>query len=119
MKGIETLAQDFFANQNVCVQPVELAIGEECYVIDPNMIDMDNNFYAIIPVVVIGITTSTRFPDRKYYQFRAHESKADDELNVLLDGENGAYYRILENTSPYIIKINEVIDPQNQQNNNA
>lgn len=109
MNGIETLAKDFFANKNVCVQPVELEVNEECYIIDPTMIDTDNDFYSIIPVVVVRIDLSQRIPGRKYYLFRAKGSKMDDKLNVLMDNEV-PYYKILENTSPYIIKVNEVLD---------
>lgn len=116
MNGIETLARDFFENRNVCVTSVELSMNEECYAIDPQMIDTENDFYAIIPVVVVGIINSDRIPGRKYYQLRAQGSKMDDKLNILPDAPV-AYYRVIENTSPYLIKVNDIVDFQNQQNN--
>lgn len=107
--NIENLAKDFFNNRNVCVEPIELSIGEECYVIDTNYIDIENDFYMIVPVVVAKIVESTRISGRKYYYFIAKDSKDDEELNSIIEGDL-VYYRIIENTSPYIIKINEVID---------
>lgn len=106
---IENLAKDFFSNRNVCTDPVELSIGEECYVVDTNYIDNENDFYMIVPVVVINIVESRRFPNRKYYYFLAKDSKDDEALNTIIEGDM-VYYRILENTSPYIIKVNEEID---------
>ena len=114
MKGIEELAKDFFENENVCSQPKELKIGEEVYIIDQELIDPENDFYALIPCVVAAVYNSTRIPGRKYYWFIAKGSKLDDTLNdkeeVLAGGNVLRYYKFLEHTSPYIFTIKETIE---------
>lgn len=105
----KTLAKDFFENRNVCGDPVELALNEECYVVDQNIVDEENDRYGIIPCVVVRIDQSSRIPGRKYYALRAYESINDEQLNSIEEA-GVKYYRYLENTSPFIIKINNVID---------
>lgn len=108
MKGIQELNYDFFNNTNVCTKPVELCIGEECYVIDTNIIDSETGMYAYIPCVVIRVDESTRIKGRKYYMLQAHESINDAQLNAL--EENGIrFYKYLEHTSPVLFKVNSII----------
>ena len=52
MKGLETLAQDFFSNDKVCDVHKQLNQGDRCFIIDTTLIDPETQFYAIIPVVV-------------------------------------------------------------------
>ena len=109
IRHTDVIERDFFENRRVCVEPVELALNEECYVVDQTIIDMENDTYAIIPCIVVRIDESTRIPGRKYYMFQAHESRNDEQMNS--QEEAGIkFYKYLENTSPYIIKVNEVID---------
>ena len=109
IKNSDQLGQQFFENRNVCVDPIELALNEECYVVDDKIYDEENETYAIIPCKVIRIDISPRIPGRKYYMFQASESKNDVQLNS--QEEAGVkFYKYLENTSPFIIKINQVIE---------
>ena len=108
MKDIDKIGKWFYENPKVCSNPVELALNEECYVIDPNIIDNENNTYAFIPCIVIRVDESTRISGRKYYMLQAKESVNDEQLNS--QEENGIrFYKYLENTSPYLFKINTVI----------
>lgn len=109
IRHTDVIGRDFFENRRVCVEPVELALNEECYIVDQNIIDTENETYGIIPCIVVRIDESPRIPGRKYYMFQAHESKNDTQMNS--QEEAGIkFYKYLENTSPYIIKIKEVID---------
>lgn len=103
MKGIETLAKDFFSNRNVCEAPKELKEGDACFILDTELIDQENEFYAIIPVKVLAVDPRPSvIPGRKYYWFAAEGSKVDEQLNVHKEGEL-VFYKYLENTSPYIL----------------
>lgn len=108
-QGVGTLAEDFYSNRNVCRQePVMLEIGEECYVVDEQHVDEDDN-PALIPCVVLRIDKSPRFPNRWYYVLAAKDSVNDDQLNQLK--ENGiSFYCVKECTSPHLFKILETID---------
>ena len=75
IKHTDVIGRDFFENRRVCVEPVELALNEECYIVDQNIIDTENETYGIIPCIVVRIDESPRIPGRKYYMFQAHESK--------------------------------------------
>jgi hypothetical protein len=106
LNGIETLAQDFFNNKNVCDEPKNLKIGDKCFILDTGLVDNESDFYAIIPVVVAAVDTSSRIPGRVYYWFRAEGSKIDEQLNVMTEPFQGGvlnYYKYLEHTSPYIL----------------
>lgn len=106
--GIETLATDFFSNRSTCrPEPVQLTLGEECYVVDQSMIDEENESYAFIPCIVVRIDQSTRIPGRWYYALQAKDSINDKALNSIKEGDL-LYYKYLENTSPFLMKINEV-----------
>ena len=105
MKGIDKMEDWFFENPKVCINPVELALGEECYVIDPDIIDEENNTYAYIPCIVVRIDPSKRFPWKKYYMLQAKDSVNDTQLNNKIE-HGQSFYKYLENTSPYLFKIN-------------
>lgn len=119
MKGIEELSKDFFENHNVCTEPKNLQIGQEVYVIDPELMDEENDFYAFIPCVVLGMDVSALVPGRVYYYFRAEGSKMDDVLNkypkALDNGGRVFYYKYLENTSPYIFTVTKLHDFTNNK----
>ena len=105
LKGIDSLAQDFFANRNVCEEPKNLKIGDKCFIVDTDMIGPTEDFYAIIPVEVIGIKNDN-ISGRVYYWFRASGSMNDEVLNnisEIVDNKNILYYKFLESTSPYIL----------------
>lgn len=109
MNGIESLASDFFNNKGVCTDPKNLQIGDKAFIVDTNLIDPESEFYAIIPVVVAAVDTSSRIPGRVYYWFMAEGSKIDEQLNVMTEPFQGGilnYYKYLENTSPYILLSN-------------
>lgn len=109
MKGIEKIGTDFFSNINICRDPVQLNLNEECYVIDNSIIDEENETHAFIPCIVIRIDYSNKIPGRCYYMLQAKDSINDEQLNSQY--ENGIkFYKYLENTSPYLFKINTVID---------
>lgn len=108
MKGIDKLCEWFTENPNVCAKEVELTLNEECYVIDPNIIDNENGMYAYIPCVVVRIDMSQTIPGRKYYMLQAKESINDEQLNSLEEA-GIKFYKYLENTSPYLFKINNTI----------
>lgn len=116
MNGIERLAEDFFANKNVCVEPRNLKVGDKCFIIDINIIDEETDFYAIIPVIVARVDISNRIPGRAYYYFVAYGSKNDEQMNnteeTFQNGETLRYYTYLENTSPYILLSNPADDIQ-------
>lgn len=109
MDGIETMAQEFFNNRNVCVEPKNLNVGDMCFIVDDRLIDPETDFYAIIPVRVVAFTTGS-IPGRVYYHLKAEGSKIDDDqLNTQHEVVNGielTFYKILENTSPYIFLSN-------------
>lgn len=108
MQGIDTLAQEFFNNRNVCVEPKNLNVGDMCFIVDVQLIDPESDFYAIIPVRVVALTTGS-IPGRVYYHLKAEGSKIDDQLNTQHEAVKGVgltYYKILENTSPYIFLSN-------------
>ena len=103
------LAPDFFDNHEVCREPVELQVGEECLFLDTNIVDEENDFFAFIPCRVIRIDLSPKYAGRKYYLLQACGSVNDTQLNSIQeDGMN--FYKIVENTSPYLIKIKETIE---------
>lgn len=105
MKDINKLAEEFFSNTNVCVEPKTLKLGDQCFVIDISMINPETDFYAVIPVKVVAVQAS-RFPGRLYYWFEACGSKNDELLNTQHDvflNQQVTFYKILENTSPYIL----------------
>ncbi len=104
MEGIENLMMDFYNNGNLCTNSIELNIGEDCCVIDTSLIDPSSEEYAYIPCTVVGMTNSN-IPGRKYYFFQAKESYDDENLNTITDPSCPVpFYRILENTSPAIIR---------------
>lgn len=108
IKKSDEIGQYFFENRNVCVEPVDLALNEECYVVDQSIIDEENGTYAIIPCIVVRIDESPTIRGRRYYMLQAHDSKNDAQMNSQV--ENGImFYKYLENTSPFIIKINQII----------
>lgn len=109
IRNTQSIGKDFFENGKVCSNPVQLALNEECYVVDQNIIDMENETYGIIPCIVVRIDESSSIPGRKYYMLQAHESKNDKQLNHQEEG-GIKFYKYLENTSPFLIKIKEVID---------
>lgn len=109
LNGIENLAQDFMSNENVCVSQKNLQINEECYIIDITLID-ETGYYAYIPCIVAKKEASPKIPNRNYYYFIAKGSKNDAELNTLHDDTIGNYYKYLEDTSPYIFEVKEIID---------
>lgn len=108
-KGIQTLARDFYENQGMCKDPVNLAVGSEAYVIDIDLIDDETGFYAIIPCVVVDIQPSS-FPGRIYYTLQAKGSKCDEALNTIHHKDGVMVYRFLENTSPYLFDVKNTID---------
>lgn len=107
MKGINELAENFFTNQNVCEEHKELNEGDKCFILDTDIIDEENQFYAIIPVVVAKVDNRPSRFCRKYYWFQAYGSKHGDELlntkQENIDGVALSYYKYLESTSPYIL----------------
>lgn len=109
IRNTQSIGKDFFENGKVCSDPVQLALNEECYVVDQNIVDMENETYGVIPCIVVRIDESPRIPGRKYYMLQAHESKNDKQLNHQEEG-GIKFYKYLENTSPFLIKIMEVID---------
>lgn len=109
MREMDKIGEWFFENKRICSNPVDLMINEECYVVDPTIIDNENDTYAFIPCVVVRIDDSPRIPGRRYYMFQAKDSINDVQLNS--QEEAGIkFYKYLENTSPYIIKLNEIVD---------
>ena len=108
IKGTELLAYDYANNFQVCGPIVDLELNEECYVIDNQIIDEENNTHAFIPCIVIRIDNSNRIPGRKYYMLQAKDSINDQQLNNQEEG-GIKFYKYLENTSPFLFKINEVI----------
>ena len=109
IRHTDVIGRDFFENGKGGVERVELAVNGEYDVVDQSIRDVENDTYAIIPCIVVRIDESTRIPGRKYYMFQAHESRNDEQMNS--QEEAGIkFYKYLENTSPYIIKVNEVID---------
>lgn len=110
MKDMDKIGEWFFENRDVCVEPVNLELGEECYVIDVNIIDEENNTHAFIPCIVIRIDNSPTIPGRRYYMLQAKDSINDEQLNS--QEEAGIkFYKYLENTSPYLFKVNNIIEP--------
>ena len=108
MRSIDKIGEWFYENHKVCSDPVELELNEECYVIDNQIIDEENNTHAFIPCIVIRIDNSNRIPGRKYYMLQAKDSINDQQLNNQEEG-GIKFYKYLENTSPFLFKINEVI----------
>ena len=108
MKDVDKIGKWFFENHNVCTEPVNLELNEECYVIDTQIIDEENDTHAFIPCIVVRIDESARIPGRKYYMLQAKDSINDEQLNS--QQECGIkFYKYLETTSPYLFKINEII----------
>lgn len=107
--GIKTLARDFYENQGMCKPSVNLKIGDEAYVIETSLFDEEQNFYAIIPCVVVDIQPSS-FPDRWYYTMQAKGSKCDEALNTIQHKEGLMIYRYIENTNPCLFDIRQTID---------
>lgn len=106
MKGLDTLAQDFINNENVCDVHKQLNQGDKCFIVDTSLIDPETEFYAIIPVVVAKVDNRPSRFNRIYYWFCACGSKIDEKLNVQQEiiGEGVLYYyKYLESTSPYIL----------------
>jgi hypothetical protein len=116
IKGIETLAKDFYENKEICTEQKMLKMGQEVYIIDPTLVDEENDFFALIHCVVIGSEPS-RFTGRWYYYFKATDDNkiASSQLNVNADREYGWYYKFLECTSPYIFEYTEL----NAENKNG
>jgi hypothetical protein len=108
IKNIETLARDFYENEGMCTAPKQLKIGQEVYIIDSDLIDEENDFFALIHSVVVGGMPS-RITGRWYYLFRATDDNKipKENLNVNADPEFGQYYKILECTSPYIFEYTD------------
>jgi len=109
MKGIQTLARDFYENQGMCKDPVILQVGQEAYFVDISLIDPETDFYAIIPCVVVAVSPG-RFPNRWYYTLKAKDSKLDEALNTINDPDVGLVYRYTECTNPCLFDVQETID---------
>lgn len=117
MVGINTLADDFFANNLVAVEPKFLKEGDKVFLLDPEIVDPETEFYAIVPAKVLLVDPRpSRIPNRMYYWFVADGSKDDSLLNVKQEKFNGqdlVFYKYLENTSPYIFM--EMPTPSNNK----
>ena len=112
IKGTELLAYDYANNFQICGPIVDLELNEECYVIDQSIIDEEQGTYMFVPCVVVRVDVSQKIPGRKYYMLQAKDSINDEKFNS--SEENGIkFYKYLENTSPFLSKIKEVIEPQN------
>ena len=115
IKGQEFLPIDYWNNTQVCANPIELSMGEECYVIDQTIVDADNGTHMFVPCVVIRIDISEKIQGRKYYMLQAKDSVNDDRFNTM--EENGVkFYKYLENTSPFLFKVNEIITTTEDNN---
>ena len=89
-------------NPELCTEHKEINIGDKLCLIDTNVIDIEENTHSIVPVECIYAEFDPRFPRCKWYYFRAVDS---ENLNTIYDNKFPMpYYRILESTSPYIIK---------------
>lgn len=113
VRGTEFLAEDYWLNRQICSDPVELSLGEECYVIDQTIIDEENGTHMFVPCIVVRVDESTKIKGRKYYMLQAKDSRNDDQFNIL--EENGIkFYKYLEHTSPFLQKVLNVIDPNEE-----
>lgn len=109
MNGIDKIGQWFFEDENLCrKEPVMLSMGEECYVLDLDIFDEVNETYTFVPCIVVRVDQSS-IPGRWYYVLQAKDSVNDEQLNSNYDA-GISFYKYLENTSPYLYKINHVED---------
>ena len=89
-------------NSELCKEHIDIAIGEKLCIRDETIINTVTGEYALIPVICIYVEKDPRYPRCLWYYFKA----ADEEsFNTLTDPKfDEPYYKILESTSPYIVK---------------
>lgn len=91
-------------NPELYKEHTDIVVGEKLCIRDETIINTFTGEYALIPVICIYVEQDPRYPRCLWYYFRA----VDDEnecLNTLKDPKfEGLYYKILESTSPYIVK---------------